>query len=433
MWSSASDGNEDVRGRPAAPEHAGAAFRFFGNTTTTAAIAAAVPGAVEISKESFMSSVATVETRPSVTALTYTFTSESVSEGHPDKVCDYVADSILDACLEQDPKSRVACEVLAKDGRLVLAGEISTGAQFDRVAVAKQAVREIGYTDNSEPFAADTLEVHDWISAQSSEINQGVDRGLLAEQGAGDQGIMFGYATDETPELMPLPILLAHRLAYALAADRKSGARTYLRPDSKTQVSVVYEADRPVAVSAVLVSTQHLASVSRGELQDYVAGDLAPRVLGSWLGKDTRFIVNPTGSFVHGGPSADCGVTGRKIIVDSYGGAGRHGGGAFSGKDPSKVDRSGAYFCRFVARQVVKQGIARRAEVQVAYAIGQAQPVSVKVDTFGSGDPAAAEDFVRRIDFRPGAIIERLNLLRPIYRSTTNYGHFGKPELPWEE
>ena len=380
-----------------------------------------------------MASLATVETRPAATALTYTFTSESVSEGHPDKVCDYVADSVLDACLEQDPGSRVACEVLAKAGRLVLAGEITTDAVFDRVALVRQAVREIGYTDVTEPFADATVEIHDWITAQSGEIAQGVDRGAIADQGAGDQGIMFGYATDETPELMPLPILLAHRLAAALAADRKSGARSFLRPDSKTQVSVVYEADRPVAVSDVLVSTQHLASVPRSELEAYVAGDLAPRVVGHWLTADTRFIVNPTGSFVHGGPSADCGVTGRKIIVDSYGGAGRHGGGAFSGKDPSKVDRSGAYFCRWVARQVVKQGIAKRAEVQVAYAIGQAQPVSVKVDTFGTGDAAAAADFVRRIDFRPGAIIERLDLLRPIYRQTTNYGHFGKTGLPWEE
>ena len=380
-----------------------------------------------------MASLATVETRPAATALTYTFTSESVSEGHPDKVCDYVADSVLDACLEQDPGSRVACEVLAKAGRLVLAGEITTDAVFDRVALVRQAVREIGYTDVTEPFADATVEIHDWITAQSGEIAQGVDRGAIADQGAGDQGIMFGYATDETPELMPLPILLAHRLAAALAADRKSGARSFLRPDSKTQVSVVYEADRPVAVSDVLVSTQHLASVPRSELEAYVAGDLAPRVVGHWLTADTRFIVNPTGSFVHGGPSADCGVTGRKIIVDSYGGAGRHGGGAFSGKDPSKVDRSGAYFCRWVARQVVKQGMAKRAEVQVAYAIGQARPVSVKVDTFGTGDAAAAADLVRRIDFRPGAIIERLDLLRPIYRQTTNYGHFGKTGLPWEE
>jgi S-adenosylmethionine synthetase len=430
------DGNEvSAAGKPLL-DATGSGFSFqptgFQSFQPDAPGASLAPWSVEEQGDFLMSSVATVETRPAATALTYTFTSESVSEGHPDKVCDYVADSILDACLAQDIHSRVACEVLAKAGRLVLAGEISTDAKFDRAAIAREAIREIGYTDVSEPFAADTVEIYDWISAQSSEIAKGVDRGAPNEQGAGDQGIMFGYATDETPELMPLPILLAHRLAAALAADRKSGARPELRPDSKTQVSVVYEADRPVRVSDVLVSTQHLADATQAHLKAYVEEDLAPRVLGHWLTADTHFIVNPSGSFVHGGPSADCGVTGRKIIVDSYGGAGRHGGGAFSGKDPSKVDRSGAYFCRWVARQVVSQGMAKRAEVQVAYAIGQAQPVSVKVDTFGTGDAAAAANFVRQIDFRPGAIIERLGLLRPIYRSTTNYGHFGKPELPWE-
>ncbi|HEV8629753.1 MAG TPA: methionine adenosyltransferase [Thermoanaerobaculia bacterium] len=380
-----------------------------------------------------MVTAASVESCSTASATTYTFTSESVTEGHPDKVCDFVADSILDACLEQDPCSRVACEVLAKDGRLALAGEITTGARFDRTAVARAAVRSIGYLDGRESFNADGVEVLDWISAQSSEIAQGVDRAVHADQGAGDQGIMFGYASDETPELMPLPILLAHRLARGLAEDRKSGRQPWLRPDGKTQVSVVYEADRPVRVSDVLVSTQHAPESTHAQILAYVAADLSPRILGSWLAPSTRFIANPTGSFVHGGPSADCGVTGRKIIVDSYGGAGRHGGGAFSGKDPSKVDRSGAYFCRWVARQIVRQGLARRAEVQVAYAIGQATPVSVKVDTFGTGDAAGAEALVRGLDFRPAAIIERLRLLRPIYRQTTNYGHFGKPDLPWEE
>ena len=380
-----------------------------------------------------MVSAASVESRDTLSATSFTFTSESVTEGHPDKVCDFVADSILDACLEQDPGSRVACEVLAKDGRLVLAGEITTDATIDREAIARAAVREIGYVHPDESFNADGLSVFDWISAQSSEIAQGVDRAVAAEQGAGDQGIMFGYASDETPELMPLPILLAHRLARGLAEDRKSGKRSWLRPDGKTQVSVVYEADRPVAVADVLVSTQHAADVSRDEIAAYVATELSPRILGDWLTPETRFIVNPTGSFVHGGPSADCGVTGRKIIVDSYGGAGRHGGGAFSGKDPSKVDRSGAYFCRWAARQIVSRGLARRAEVQVSYAIGQAKPVSVKVDTFRTGDCAAAEEMVRHLDFRPAAIIERLRMLRPLYRQTTNYGHFGKPGLPWEE
>ncbi|HET9765409.1 MAG TPA: methionine adenosyltransferase [Thermoanaerobaculia bacterium] len=380
-----------------------------------------------------MVTAASVESRETLSATNYTFTSESVTEGHPDKVCDFVADSILDACIEQDPHSRVACEVLVKEGRLVIAGEITSAAKIDREAIVRAAVREIGYVYTDEPFNADGIAVFDWISEQSSEIAQGVDRAVAAEQGAGDQGIMFGYATDESPELMPLPILLAHRLAYGLAEDRKNGSEPWLRPDGKTQVSVVYEDDRPVAVADVLVSTQHAASASREQIADYVATRLSPRILGAWLTPSTRFHVNPTGSFVHGGPSADCGVTGRKIIVDSYGGAGRHGGGAFSGKDPSKVDRSGAYFCRWVARQIVSQGLAHRAEVQVSYAIGQAKPVSVKVDTFGTGEVAAAEEMVRRLDFRPAAIIDRLRLLRPLYRQTTNYGHFGKPGLPWEE
>jgi S-adenosylmethionine synthetase len=244
---------------------------------------------------------------------------------------------------------------------------------------------------------------------------------------------MFGYATAETPELMPLPILLSHRLARSLAAHRKAGTVDWLRPDSKTQVSVVYEGNTPVAVTDVLVSTQHAASVSRDEIRHLVATTIIPEALGHWFHDDVRIMVNPTGSFVQGGPSADAGVTGRKIIVDTYGGMGRHGGGAFSGKDPSKVDRSGAYFCRFVAREIVKAGLAQRAEVQVAYAIGVAQPVSVKVDTFGTGDARAAAEYVREnFDFRPGAIIQRLDLLQPIYRKTTNYGHFGKAELPWE-
>jgi len=256
----------------------------------------------------------------------------------------------------------------------------------------------------------------------------GVDTG-----GAGDQGIMFGYASDETPELMPLPIQLAHRLSHRLAVGRKNGERAWLRPDVKTQVSVRYEDNAPVRVETVLVSTQHAANVSQPEIRDYIASCIAPEVLGSWFGPHVEVLVNPTGQFIEGGPSADCGVTGRKIIVDSYGGMGRHGGGAFSGKDPSKVDRSGAYFGRFVARQVVKNGYAKRAEVQVAYAIGRAEPVSVRVDTFGTGDWRAAEEFVRTFDYRPAAMIERLSLRKPVYRSTTNYGHFGKPELTWEE
>lgn len=365
----------------------------------------------------------------------YAFTSESVTEGHPDKVCDYIADSILDAYLQRDPNSRVACEVLCKEGNVVIAGEITSSAEVDHEAVARQAIREIGYTDPSMSFNAEGVRISQFISRQSQEIAQGVDfdRNMEHEQGAGDQGIMFGYATDETPELMPLPILLAHRLARGLAEDRRNGSHAWLRPDGKTQVSVLYEDNKPVAVTDVIVSPQHSEAVSRDSIVSYVVDSLAPRILGNWFTNKIRFHVNPTGSFILGGPSADAGVTGRKIIVDTYGGAGRHGGGAFSGKDPSKVDRSGAYFCRYIARELVKRRLAHRAEIQISYAIGEAHPLSVKVDTFGTGDPAEAAEFVRNLDFRPAAIIERFKLLRPIYRQTTNYGHFGKPGLPWEE
>jgi S-adenosylmethionine synthetase len=367
---------------------------------------------------------------------TYTFTSESVSEGHPDKVCDYIADSILDACLEQDPNSHVACEVLCKDNHVVLAGEITTNATFDYEQVARRAIREIGYTDPAEKFNADGVKVQMLISKQSGEINAGVVNATddQKEQGAGDQGIMFGYAAAESDELMPLPIVLAHRLTHGLADDRRSGSFNWLRPDAKSQVSVVYEGNTPVRVSSILVSTQHADSINQPAIREYVEKVLAPRVLGKWFSADAEVIVNPSGSFVHGGPSADCGVTGRKIIVDSYGGAGRHGGGAFSGKDPSKVDRSGAYYCRYVARRIVQAGLAKRAEVQVSYAIGRAKPMSIKVDTFGTGDEARAVKFVyENFDFRPANIIRELDLLRPIYRQTTNYGHFGKAGLPWEK
>jgi S-adenosylmethionine synthetase len=366
----------------------------------------------------------------------FTFSSESVSEGHPDKVCDYISDSILDACFAADPKSRVACETLVKSDHVVLAGEITTNAALDYDAIVRQAVREIGYTDTSEPFCDSTLKLISLITRQSNEISQGVtaSTSLSGDQGAGDQGIMFGYATDESDEMMPLPILLAHKLTSGLAQDRKNRRVDFLRPDSKSQVSVVYEHNQPRFVSAVVVSTQHTSNADQKRITEYVREDLGPRVLGDWWNASAPLYVNPTGSFVHGGPSADAGVTGRKIIVDSYGGWGRHGGGAFSGKDPSKVDRSGAYFCRHVARQVVGTGLARRAEVQVAYAIGMAQPVSVKVDTFGTGDEEAAAAYVRdTFDFRPRAIIDALDLLRPIYRQTTNYGHFGRPGLPWEK
>ncbi len=362
------------------------------------------------------------------------FTSESVTEGHPDKVCDTIADSILDAYLEQDPRSRVACEVLCKRDRVVLAGEITSSGAVDHEAVARAAIREIGYDDPSEAFCGDRVQVLQFLTRQEGEIAQGVDaepsRGK--EQGAGDQGMMFGYATDETAERMPLPILLAHRLARGLAEDRKRGATPWLRPDGKTQVTVRYEGIEPKEVTAILVSAQHAPGVGRDEIRRYVAGTLAPRALGSWFHPGIPVTVNPTGSFVNGGPSTDCGVTGRKIIVDTYGGFARHGGGAFSGKDPSKVDRSAAYFCRHVARRLVDEGLARRVEIQVAYAIGVARPMSVKVDTFGTGDPRAAKEALDRFDFRPAAIIEGLDLLRPIYRRTTNYGHFGRAGLPWE-
>jgi S-adenosylmethionine synthetase len=367
-------------------------------------------------------------------SMPWTFTSESVSEGHPDKVADYVADSILDAHIAEDPRAHVACEVLVKDNHLILAGEITSLADVDAKKIADAAVREIGYVDENEAFCAGRLKIQSLLSEQSREIGDSVRREPTSalDQGAGDQGIMFGYATDETPELMPLPILLAHRLSRTLAEHRKTGLASWLRPDSKTQVSVLYGEEGPLAITDVLVSTQHAADISRQGIEDYVRDNVVPVALGEWYNTTLRLVVNPSGSFVLGGPSADAGVTGRKIIVDSYGGMGRHGGGAFSGKDPSKVDRSGAYFCRFVARELVLAGIANRAEIQVAYAIGVAQPVSVKVDTFGTGDEGAAAEFVRSYDFRPAAIIERLNLRRPIYRATTNYGHFGKPHLPWE-
>jgi S-adenosylmethionine synthetase len=365
----------------------------------------------------------------------YTFSSESVSEGHPDKVCDYISDSILDACLAQDRNSRVACETLCKTDTVVLAGEITTSARLDYDAIVRHAVKEIGYTDPSEPFCDTSLKVISLLTRQSSEIDQGVTASTSqsGDQGAGDQGIMFGYATDESTELMPLALLLAHKLTKGLADDRKAGKVTWLRPDSKSQVSVLYENNQPKEVTAVVVSTQHTAQADQKKITEYVREELGPRVLGDWWRKNVALFVNPTGSFVHGGPSADAGVTGRKIIVDTYGGAGRHGGGAFSGKDPSKVDRSSAYYCRYVAKQVVASGFAKKVEIQVGYAIGMAKPVSVKVETFGTGDEQAAAEFVMNaFDFRPRAIIDKLDLLRPIYRSTTNYGHFGRPGLPWE-
>jgi S-adenosylmethionine synthetase len=358
------------------------------------------------------------------------FTSESVAEGHPDKVCDFIADSILDAYLAQDPHSHVACEVLCKDNHVILAGEIkSTVGNTDHDSSAREAIREVGYTDPSEAFHADGVKITNLLGVQSENIDRGVSG---TEQGAGDQGLMFGYATDETPELMPLPIMLAHRLSGGLAENRRAGRIPWARPDAKTQVTVEYEDGRPIKVIAVVVSSQHDLGTPQEIIHDYVRSQLLPKALGQWFTPKITLRVNPTGEFSIGGPTGDCGVTGRKIIVDSYGGYARHGGGAFSGKDPSKVDRSGAYFARYVARQIVRNGLAHRAEIQVSYAIGVAQPVSVSVDTFETGDAEAAAQFVNQFDFRPAAIIQRLDLLRPIYRQTTNYGHFGKAGLPWE-
>jgi S-adenosylmethionine synthetase len=359
----------------------------------------------------------------------YLFTSESVSEGHADKVCDFIADSVLDACLAQDPTSHVACEVLAKDQHVIVAGELKTRATFDLPELVRTAVREIGYVDAEQSFNADGLRVTNLLGLQSEHIDRGVS---TADQGAGDQGIMFGFACDETPELLPLPIVLAHRLARTLAEERKAGRLPWARPDAKTQVTVRYADGRPAEVTDVVVSTQHAPGTPQDLIRAYVATTLLPKALAGWHRPGIRQFVNPTGEFAIGGPVGDCGVTGRKIIVDTYGGAARHGGGAFSGKDASKVDRSAAYFARHVAREIVKQGLARRAELQVAYAIGVAQPVSLFVETFGTGDPAAAREFAGQFDFRPAAITERLGLRTPLFRRTTNYGHFGKPYLPWE-
>ncbi|XHR28340.1 MAG: methionine adenosyltransferase [Chthoniobacteraceae bacterium] len=363
----------------------------------------------------------------------FIFTSESVAEGHPDKVCDFIADSILDACLAQDPESRVACEVLCKDEHVILAGEISSLARIDAEAVARAAIREIGYTDGAARFNADSAQVQNLIGPQSPDIARGVNRESALDMGAGDQGLVFGFATRETPELLPLPISLAHRVTRGLAEARKSQAVPWLRPDAKAQISVRYEQGKPVEVTDAVVSTQHAPATPQGEIHAFVEEQLLPLALGQWFRKGIRLFVNRTGEFVIGGPEGDCGLTGRKIIVDTYGGFARHGGGSFSGKDATKMDRSAAYFARFVARQIVSQGLADCAEIQVAYAIGVAQPVSIGVDTRGTGDERRAERFARQFDYRPAAIIEQLDLRRPIYRATTNYGHFGKLSLPWEK
>jgi S-adenosylmethionine synthetase len=369
------------------------------------------------------------------------FTSESVSEGHPDKMCDQISDAILDALITKDPQSRVACETLAKTGMVVVAGEITTKALISYPDVVRTVVRNIGYVSSEMGFDADTCAVLVALDRQSPDIAMGVDSASNKEQGAGDQGMMFGFACDETPELMPLPIQMAHELVKHLATIRKQGRYAFLRPDAKSQVTVEYRDGKPARVDSVVVSTQHSAEVPNETLYEAVVEDVIKKVIPSqYLDAKTKYHVNPTGRFVTGGPKGDCGLTGRKIIVDTYGGYGRHGGGAFSGKDPSKVDRSAAYMARYVAKNVVGAGLAQKCEVQVAYAIGVARPLSVLVDTFGTGiipDERIVELVTKNFDLRPAAIIEALDLKRPIYEPTASYGHFGRtPEegrFPWEK
>jgi S-adenosylmethionine synthetase len=370
----------------------------------------------------------------------FIFTSESVSEGHPDKVADQISDAILDAILAQDPKARVACETLVTTGMAVIAGEITTTAYADMPSIVRDTIKEIGYTDSAMGFDYETCAVLVSIDKQSPDISQGVSEGegLHKEQGAGDQGLMFGYACNETPELMPMPIQLAHQLVAKLAEVRKSGKLDFLRPDSKSQVSVEYVDGKPTRIDTVVISTQHTPDVTHKRIEEEVIAEVVKKVIPAHLlDAETRYFINPTGRFVVGGPMGDCGLTGRKIIVDTYGGMGRHGGGAFSGKDPSKVDRSAAYMGRYVAKNLVAAGLCDRCEVQVAYAIGVAQPVSIMVNTFGTGKlpEECLSGLVREtFDMRPAAIIEQLDLLRPIYRKTAAYGHFGRelPEFTWE-
>ena len=370
----------------------------------------------------------------------FMFTSESVSEGHPDKVSDQISDAVLDACLTQDPHSRVACETLTTTGLVMIAGEITTAGYVDMAKVARGVIRDIGYTDPHLGFEAETAAVLVTIDRQSADIAQGVDQGagLYEEQGAGDQGLMFGYASDETDVLMPTPIVLAHRLVERLTAIRKDDLVDWLRPDGKSQVTIEYRDGVPVRADAIVVSTQHAPSVDHNTIQStLIEHVIRPTIPSGLMDENTKIYVNPTGRFVTGGPKGDCGLTGRKIIVDTYGGWGRHGGGAFSGKDPSKVDRSATYFARYVAKNVVAAGLAKQCEVQVAYAIGVARPMSVLVDTFGTGvvsDEALAVAVNEVFDFRPRAIIDSLDLLRPIYRPTAAYGHFGRKEasFTWE-
>lgn len=376
-------------------------------------------------------------------AKDFLFTSESVSEGHPDKMCDQISDGILDALLAQDPESRVACETLAKTGMVVIAGEITTRAHINYTDVTRAVVQEIGYTSSELGFDAGTCSVLTAVGEQSPDISQGVTEGegLHKEQGAGDQGMMFGFACDETKEFMPFPIYTAHRLMEELTRARKNGQLPFLRPDAKSQVTVHYRDGRPARADTVLISAQHHPDVAYNTIKEAVIEDIIKRVVPKeFLDNKTVFLVNPTGRFVHGGPFADCGLTGRKIIVDTYGGYGRHGGGAFSGKDPSKVDRSAAYMARYIAKNIVAAGLAQRCEVQIAYAIGMAEPVSVLVDTFGTGvlpDERISKLVREHFDLRPAQIIKTLRLKRPIYKPTAAYGHFGRQSdgelFTWEQ
>ena len=365
------------------------------------------------------------------------FTSESVSEGHPDKIADQISDAVLDAILKQDPKARVACETYVKTGMVMVGGEVTTNAWVDIEELTRNTVREIGYTHSDMGFDADSCAVLNAIGKQSPDINQGVDRTRPEDQGAGDQGLMFGYASDETDVLMPAPVTYAHRLVKRQAEIRKSGQLDWLRPDAKSQVTFVYEDNVPVGIDAVVLSTQHCDSVTTEQLREAVMEEIIKPVLpAKWLTAQTKYFINPTGRFVIGGPMGDCGLTGRKIIVDTYGGMARHGGGAFSGKDPSKVDRSAAYAGRYVAKNIVAAGLAKRCEIQISYAIGVAEPTSINVETFGTGqvsDELLTALVREHFELRPYGLIKMLDLERPIYQATAAYGHFGREEFPWEK